>query len=90
MRLRTNFTLAVGLLTTLLWSAIVHAEPGIYPTGVTRYDPAKAYNIFILFSGGDQKTHLIDMDGSEVHVWDHFGSQRGLLTRLLLAASGVK
>ena len=53
MRLRTNFALAVGLLATLLWSPIVHAEPSVYPTGVTRYDPAKAYNIFVLFSGGD-------------------------------------
>jgi len=79
MRLRTNFALAVGLLATLLWSPIVHAEPSVYPTGVTRYDPAKAYNIFVLFSGGDQKTHLIDMDGTEVHVWDHLGFPGGLI-----------
>ncbi|MFZ1988571.1 MAG: aryl-sulfate sulfotransferase [Alphaproteobacteria bacterium] len=48
--------------------------PSVYPTGVTRYDPAKAYNSFVLFSGGiDHKTHLIDMNGNEVHSWHHEG-----------------
>ena len=55
------------------------AEPSIYPTGVTRYDPAKAYGTFILFSGGDNKTHLIDMDGREVHRWNYPGFPSGIL-----------
>ena len=55
MQQRTNFALGVGLFAALLWSAIVHAEPSIYPTGVTRCDPRKAYNVFVLFSGADQK-----------------------------------
>jgi len=49
------------------------AEPSVFPTGVTRYDPAQAYNSFIVFAGPDKKTHLIDMDGHEVHVWPYQG-----------------
>ena len=47
--------------------------PRVYPTGVTVYDPARAYNSFISFSGADGNTHLIDMDGNEVHRWPHEG-----------------
>jgi len=65
-------TLAV-LFMTVLASNAARAEPSVYPTGVTRYDPAKAYGTFILFSGGDNKTHLVDMDGREVHRWNYPG-----------------
>jgi hypothetical protein len=34
------------------------AEPSVYPTGVTRYDPAKAFNSYVLFSGADKITRL--------------------------------
>lgn len=47
--------------------------------GTTRYDPAKAYNMYVLFSGNDQKTYLIDMDGNEVHRWNYFGFPSGIL-----------
>lgn len=57
----------------------VRAEPSIYPTGTTRYDPQKAYNVYVLFSGADDKTHLIDMDGNEVHRWDYDGFPSGML-----------
>ncbi len=50
-----------------------NAEPSIYPTGVTRYDPAKAYNSYIAFGAPDGKSHLIDMDGNEVHSWNKLG-----------------
>jgi hypothetical protein len=50
------------------------AAPSIYPTGVTRYDPSRTYNSYVLFSGQDHKTHLIDMDGNEVHSWLYEGS----------------
>ncbi|WP_020485138.1 aryl-sulfate sulfotransferase [Methylomonas sp. MK1] len=49
------------------------AAPSIYPTGVTRYDPGKAYNSYVLFSGADRKTHLIDLNGNEVHQWANSG-----------------
>ena len=48
--------------------------PRVYPTGVTIYDPARAYNSYVCFSSLDGKTHLVDMDGNEVHSWDHAGN----------------
>ncbi|HNG59221.1 MAG TPA: aryl-sulfate sulfotransferase, partial [Cellvibrionaceae bacterium] len=48
-------------------------SPSIYPTGVTRYNPSKAYNSYVLFSGQDRKTHLIDLNGNEVRQWNYYG-----------------
>jgi hypothetical protein len=41
----------------------------VYPTGTTLYNPAKAFNTFVLLTGGDGFAHLIDMDGNSVHEW---------------------
>ena len=49
------------------------AAPSVFPTGVTRYDTARAHNSYVLFSGQDKKTHLIDMNGNEVRQWPHEG-----------------
>ncbi|WP_353980264.1 aryl-sulfate sulfotransferase [Salinicola endophyticus] len=49
----------------------VLALPSSFPTGTTYYDPERAYNGFVLFPGGDRQTHLIDMNGNEVHRWDY-------------------
>ncbi|MBD2330055.1 aryl-sulfate sulfotransferase [Alkalinema sp. FACHB-956] len=49
------------------------ALPNVFPTGTTLYDPTQAYNSYVLFSAPDGNTHLIDMDGNEVHRWDKFG-----------------
>ncbi|WP_229507001.1 aryl-sulfate sulfotransferase [Pseudoduganella rivuli] len=49
------------------------AAPSVYPTGVTRYEPARAWNGYVVFSGQDGKTHLIDMNGNEVRQWPHVG-----------------
>jgi hypothetical protein len=76
---RSGLTFGASLLASTLWLGTVTAEPSIYPTGTTRYDPAKASNVFVLFSGADNKTHLIDMDGVEVHRWDYAGFPSGLL-----------
>lgn len=48
-------------------------EPSVYATGVTRYDPAKAYNSYVLFSGADKVTRLIDLNGNVVHEWKYVG-----------------
>ena len=53
--------------------AVACAAPSVYPTGVTRYDPAKAYNQYVIFSGADKQTHLIDMNGNEVKRWPQAG-----------------
>ena len=55
------------------------AEPSVFPTGVTRYDPAKAWPTYVIFAAPDQKTHLIDMDGREVRRWDYQGFPSQLL-----------
>lgn len=61
------------LLSAALLAAGAHAAPSVYPTGVTRYDPQKAFNQYVIFSGADRKTHLIDMNGNEVKRWDYPG-----------------
>ena len=53
----------------VLSSFSASAGPSIYPTGTTRYDPAKAFNSFVLFTGGDNIAHLIDLNGISVHEW---------------------
>ena len=60
-----------SLIVAALSAATAQAGPSIYPTGVTRYDPLKAYNSYALFTGQDKKTHLIDLNGNEVHQWAH-------------------
>ncbi len=50
----------------------------VYPTGVTIYDPTHAYNCYVLIGdssagGAHGITHLIDMDGHDVHSWDWGG-----------------
>jgi hypothetical protein len=53
--------------------AVVVASLSVFPTGVTLYDPAKAYNSFVLLDGRDGKTHLVDMNGAEVRSWPYVG-----------------
>ncbi len=49
------------------------AEPSVYPTGVTVYDPKLAYNCYVIFGAPDHKTYLVDMNGNEVHRWAYAG-----------------
>lgn len=65
-----TFTAAAA---TIFWTAAANGEPSVYPTGVTAYDPALAYNTYVVFGAPDHKTHLIDMNGNEVHRWDFAG-----------------
>jgi len=64
------WTTAIGAVAVSTGSV---ANPSVFPTGTTRYDPTKAYGSYILFSGTDEKTHLVDMDGNEVKRWDYQG-----------------
>src|SRR6516225_3426285 len=43
-----------------------------------------ANNAFVLFSGSDDKTRLIVMEGNEVHRWDHRGFPSGMLDPALV------
>src|ERR1700729_1473348 len=65
----TAAAVCCGLLT-----GVAVSSPRGYPTGVPIYDPARAYNGYVCFSSLDGATHLIDMDGNEVHRWEHMGN----------------
>jgi hypothetical protein len=69
----TKHAYKIVALSLLAAAANLSAAPSVYPTGVTRYDTATAYNSYVIFSGQDKKTHLIDMNGNEVHRWDAEG-----------------
>ncbi|CAM3676756.1 arylsulfotransferase family protein [Polaromonas hydrogenivorans] len=57
-----------------LCAASASAAPSVYPTGVTRHDPARADNSsYVLFTGQDKRTHLIDLNGNEVRQWPYEG-----------------
>jgi hypothetical protein len=60
-----------GLLLAVSFTA--SAIPTAILTGVTWYDPARAWNGFVLFPGSDNQTHLIDMTGKEVQRWHYEG-----------------
>ncbi|WP_437880255.1 aryl-sulfate sulfotransferase [Pseudomonas sp. LRF_L74] len=49
------------------------AAPTVYPTGVTLYDPAKAWGQYTVFSGADRTSYLIDMNGNVVRSWPYKG-----------------
>ncbi|MGA7343770.1 MAG: aryl-sulfate sulfotransferase [Terracidiphilus sp.] len=70
--------IACAALLTVL-SGIAPGSPRVYPTGVTIYDPLRAYNCFVAFSASDGITHLIDMDGNEVHRWLHAGNPAAVI-----------
>lgn len=67
--LPTSIALAAGMM--LAMSAV--AAPSVHPTGVTRYEPDRAWNGYVLFTGQDKKTRLIDMNGNEVKQWPYEG-----------------
>ena len=70
---------AVGLYWALAGAVITFANPRVFPTGVTLYDPAHAYNSLVLFGTGQGQSYLIDMNGNEVHHWPQAGFPSGLL-----------
>ena len=47
--------------------------PSIFPTGVTIYNPEKAYSSYVMIDGRDGKARLIDMNGNVVHAWNFNG-----------------
>jgi hypothetical protein len=49
------------------------AEPSVFPTGTTIYDPARAHSSYVLFTGGDDVSRLIDLTGAVVHEWKFSG-----------------
>jgi hypothetical protein len=60
----------------------------VHPTGVTVYDPDKAYNHYTLFDGRDGKTYLVDMNGHDVHVWPYSGFPSEMIDPALTGERG--
>jgi Arylsulfotransferase (ASST) len=44
-------------------------HPTVYPTGVTLYDPSKAFGGYTVFQAAELGALLIDMNGREVRLW---------------------
>ncbi len=65
--------LAVGAFAAFCRPHVAVAQPSVFPTGVTVYDPRLAYNSYVLFDAPDNMSHLIDMDGHAVHTWSYVG-----------------
>ncbi|GLK60293.1 MULTISPECIES: aryl-sulfate sulfotransferase [Azotobacter] len=53
--------------------------PAVYPSGVTRYDPGKAWHGHVLFAALDQRSYLIDLEGRVVNRWDYYGQPTALI-----------
>lgn len=68
--MRIPATLSVCLLSLSFGASAI---PSAIPTGVTYYDPARAWNGYVVIPGSDNQTHLIDMTGQEVHRWAYEG-----------------
>jgi hypothetical protein len=79
-----------GLLCGLAGTTLIFAYPRVFPTGATSYDPARAYNSFVLFSAdvdGPGQSYLIDMNGNEVHHWKGRGFPPVLLDPAVAAGA---
>jgi len=64
-----------ALLLGLAGAVLAFAYPRVFPTGVTLYDPARAYNSFVFFGTLEDagESYLIDMNGHEVRHWSYGG-----------------
>jgi hypothetical protein len=70
--------------------AAVKAELIHYPTEVTYYDSAKAYNGVNLFTPSGGVSYLVDMDGRLVHKWKSLGYSKILENGNLLTTGMLK
>lgn len=48
---------------------ITMGYPSVYPTGVTIYNPEKAWSGYTIFQAADEGALLIDMNGQELQLW---------------------
>ena len=76
--MRTKIRIIAITISVFFYISLI-ASPRIFPTGVTIYNLSKAYNGYVIFASPDAKTHLIDMNGNEVHKWDYIGFPSELL-----------
>jgi hypothetical protein len=48
-------------------------SPRVFPTGATLHDAAQSWKGYVLHGAPDRRTHLVDLEGNEVHSWPHLG-----------------
>jgi Arylsulfotransferase (ASST) len=70
----TTWSVVLAAIVCLGAALTAAADPSVYPTGTTRFEPDKAFDSFVLFTGGDNVAHLIDLNGNSVHEWKDAGS----------------
>ncbi len=63
------------------------AEPSVFPTGTTIYDPARAFNSYVLFAAGDGVSRLIDLNGNVVHDWKFTGQPAAYIDPALIGGA---
>lgn len=73
MKKTTQNILTLTFAASLIFAANKVRSQSVFPTGVTIYNPAKAYNSYVLHAAPDAKSHLIDMNGNEVKSWPYIG-----------------
>lgn len=78
---------ACFVILTLRATTPAWAEPSVFPTGTTIYDPAKADNSYVLFSGGDEVSRLIDLTGKVVHEWKYTGQPVAFIDPTLIGGA---
>lgn len=71
--MKAKATTILAVLMAQMCCCVVLAAPSVFPTGVTVHDRARAYQGYVVFTGQDKKTHLIDTDGRLVHQWPYEG-----------------
>ena len=80
----------------LLPIAFADAAPSVYPTGVTIYDPTRAWSGYTVLSPlATPAVLVIDMNGNVVKRWDGFNNSAGGPARVLpgggvIAANGAR
>ena len=61
--------ITLTLLSVLFLPALALSGISVFPTGTVRYDPARAWNGYVILPG-QVTAMLIDMNGNLVHEWD--------------------
>ena len=67
-------SLALGLGAVLACSGMASAETDVIPVGTIKYNPAKAWNSYVILAGSNT-AKLIDRNGNLVKEWDVKGGQ---------------
>ncbi len=80
--------LAASLLVTrLLCGDQACASPTIFPTGVTVPAAPEAWRSALCYGGPDGVTHVIDMEGRELHRWPHVGLPGAIIDPALVGGT---